>query len=108
MPNCLPTASRPITIHHGSSSGFERFKGTSYFIQNENELNETIIYKHIVIDVKYEADNNYRLHDGNIGRCWLVTVLDNESCEECYYYIRNWIDIVDYYEAKGFKFVEEK
>jgi len=104
----LPTASRPITLHCGSSAGFERFKGTSYFIQKVNESNDSITYKHIVIDVKYKPDEYYRLHDGNIGRCWLVKVLDNETGEVCCYSIRNWIDLVDYYDEKGLKFVEEK
>jgi hypothetical protein len=42
------------------------------------------------------------------GKCWIVTINDNENEKFVKYYIRNWIDIVEFYKEKGLVFVEEK
>jgi hypothetical protein len=41
------------------------------------------------------------------GKCWIVIINDVENDKIEKYYIRNWIDIVEYYKEKGLKFVEE-
>ena len=103
----LPCICRPSLYHYGSESNYQRFR-FSYFITNIYDPNEDIIYKHIITDVKYQPDSVYSTCDGYFGKCWIVTINDAENNETDKYYIRNWIDIVEYYKEKGLKFVEEK
>ena len=102
----LPCICRPSLYHYGSESNYQRFR-FSYFITNIYDPNEDIIYKHIITDVKYQPDSVYSTCDGYFGKCWVVTINDAENNETDKYYIRNWIDIVEYYKEKGLKFVEE-
>lgn len=101
----VPCYTTPTTSHFGSTSNYSRFID-SYFILKDSG-DEKYIYKHIIIGVKYEPDEFYRMNDGYFGNCWLVTVNDNENCKINTYYIRNWIDIVHFYEEKGFIFMDE-
>jgi hypothetical protein len=103
----LPCICRPSLYHYGSESNYQRFCH-SYFITNIYDPNEDIIYKHIITDVKYKPDSVYSTCDGYFGKCWVVTINDVENDKIEKYYIRNWIDIVEYYKEKGIKFVEEK
>ena len=102
----LPCFCNPLIYHYGSESGYQRFRH-SYFIKNICESNENIIYKHIITDVTYKPDNNYSITDGHFGKCWIVTINNNENDKIEKFYIRNWIDIVEYYKEKGNQFVEE-
>jgi hypothetical protein len=47
------------------------------------------------------------MNDGYEGKYWLVTIIDNDNDKMNRYYIRNWIDIVNFYKEKGFEFVLE-
>jgi hypothetical protein len=103
-----------MTMHYGSEANYERFVGTAYFICDTSyrpdidDLDTTKSKKHRISDVVYAPDKLYQVNDGYAGSCWKVTVIDSENGSSATYYIRNWIDIVQYYLKKGFKFVESK
>ena len=98
----LPCVCRPSLYHYGSESNYQRFRD-SYFIRNNCEPNENI-KKHIITDVKYNPDDTYYKVDGMAGKCWVVTINDdNDNVNK--YYIRNWSDIVEYYKEKEFVFI---
>jgi len=102
----LPCASGkyPYIYHYGSESNYQNLCH-SYFIKNNRDNNETIIYKHIIIDVKYIPDKLYSSVDGMAGKCWVITINNNENETVEKYYIRNWIDIVEFYKEKGCVFI---
>ena len=102
----LPCVSRPMLFHYGSESGYQRFR-YSYFIKNDTVSNDNLLYKYIIMDVKYEPDEYYVTHDGYHGKCWIVTINNNENEKMEKYYIRNWVDIVDYFKEKDLNFVME-
>lgn len=110
----LPRHSVPMTMHYGSEANYERFVGTAYFIcdisyrPNIDDLENTASKKHYISEVMYAPDKLYQANDGYVGSCWKVTVVNGENRTSVTYYIRNWIDIVEYYRKKGFKFVEQK
>jgi hypothetical protein len=101
----LPCIIKENLYHYGSESNYQRFR-YSYFI-NENVKSETILYKYIIMSVQYVPDELYSSVDGMAGKCWIVSINDNENDKLVTYYIRNWIDIVEFYKEKGLKFVEE-
>jgi hypothetical protein len=103
----LPSIKKPMLLHWGSESGYERFSGNSYFIGCCDVYENNLIYKYIVMKVEYISDELYRQVDGNAGRCWIVTINDNKHEVIIKYYIRNWIDIVEYFKEKGLEFIEE-
>ena len=103
----LQCSSKHITYHYGSESNYQRFR-FSYFIKINPSPYKNIIYKYIISDVTYTPDKLYNSVDGMAGKCWIVTINDAENDKIEKYYIRNWIDIVEYYKEKGLKFVEEK
>jgi hypothetical protein len=102
----LPCISKPLLYHYGSQSGYQRFR-YSYFIK-KSDIEANIICKHIITKVEYLPDEIYRRDDGYAGRCWIISVNNNENENFEKYYIRNWIDIIEFYKEKGFGFVEEK
>jgi hypothetical protein len=101
----IPYFTTPSTMHFGSDSNYSRFFG-SYFIKKDFG-DEKFLNKHIIIEVKYEPDEIYRMNDGYGGRCWIVAIIDYENDKMNRYYIRNWIDIVHFYKEKGFEYVQE-
>jgi len=104
----LPCIIKATIYHYGSKSNYQRFR-YSYFIKNDTEsASETIIYKYIICSVKYAPDELYSSVNGMAGKCWIVSINDNENGKLIKYYIRNWIDIVEFYKEKGIVFVEEK
>ena len=112
----LPRHSVPMTMHYGSEANYERFVGTAYFIcdisyrPNIDDLENanTNSKKHYISEVIYAPDKLYQVNDGHVGSCWKIKVVNGENGSSVIYYIRNWIDIVEYYRKKGFKFVEQK
>ena len=86
----------PHSIHWGSGSNFERF-ANSYFLEMASSVD-----KHVIASVKYEPDELYSRFDGIAGCCWIVTISEPFTQK---YHIRNWVDIVHYYEHRGFTFV---
>ena len=104
----LPSISKPGLNHFGSQSNYQRFR-YSYFIKQDTESDrETLLYKYMIMSVQYVPDELYSSNDGTAGKCWIVTINDNENEKIIKYYIRDWIDIVEFYKEKGLKFVEEK
>ena len=103
----LPSIKKPMLLHCGSEAGYERFSGNSYFIACSDDCEKNLLYKYIVMKVVYTPDELYRYVDGNAGRCWIVTINDNENGKIIKYYIRNWIDIVEHFKEKGLEFIEE-
>ena len=103
----LPCVCRKYLYHYGSESNYQRFR-FSYFIKFNPSTDENIIYKYIIYNVTYAPDELYNSVDGMAGKCWIVTINNTEDDQIEKYYIRNWVDIVEYYKEKGFKFVEEK
>ena len=103
----LPSIKKPTVLHYGSESCYERFSGNSYFITCSDECEINLIYKYIVMKVEYKPDEIYSQVDGNAGRCWIVTINDNENGKIIKYYIRNWIDIVEHFKEKGLEFICE-
>jgi hypothetical protein len=99
----LPAASvANPTYHYGSFSNYAKYIG-EYFIETANPEHGKL---YVITNVIYEPDSLYRSTDGYAGRCWTVTVYDSVIKTFANYYIRNWIDIVHYYETIGFAFVE--
>ena len=103
----LPYFTNPCALHFGISANYERLVA-SYFIKKESSNDEKFINKHIIIAVKYFPDDTYEMMDGMWGKCWLVTVVDNENDKLCKYYVRNWIEIVHYYEEQGLIYVQQE
>jgi hypothetical protein len=104
----LPCSTKTTIYHLGSKSNYQRFC-YSYFIKEDTESDrETLLYKYIIISVQYVPDELYSSVDGKSGKCWIVTINDNDKQKIFKYYIRDWIDIVEFYNEKGLVFVEEK
>ena len=104
----LPCIRKTHLYHYGSQSNYQRFH-YSYFIKEDTETErETLLYKCIIMSVQYVPDELYSSVDGMAGKCWIVSINDNDNQKFVKYYLRNWIDIVEFYKEKGFKFVEEK
>jgi hypothetical protein len=104
----LPCIIIPQLYHYGSQSNYQRFR-YSYFIKKDTDSErETLLYKYIIMSVQYVPDELYSSVDGMAGKCWIVSINDNENGKVIKYYIRNWIDIVEFYKEKGGEFVEEK
>jgi hypothetical protein len=101
----LPCVHIPLLYHYGSESNYQRFR-YSYFIKKEPNSDQNDTYKCIISDVKYQPDNIYAAVDGFAGKCWIVTI-DDGNHTFIKYYIRNWIDIVEYYKGKGLTFVDK-
>ena len=108
---------RSITVlHQGSSANYERFVG-SYFVKKQVDEPNTIVAspcdsvnhcntQHTIIYAAYQPDYSYMDSDGVYGRCWVVCVNNTETGEWTTYTIRNWIDLVKYYESFDYAFVQ--
>jgi len=98
------------TIHYGHGSNYERFANGSYFICDTSYLppsQEALeSRKHYITAVEYDTDSLYRSTDGYAGNCWKVKVVDKATNVETTYRIRNWVDIVQNYQRRGHRFVE--
>jgi hypothetical protein len=91
--------------HYGRQSGYERFAGCHFEEKTESEQN--IINKAIIQSVKYEPDSIYRDNDGYGGTCWCAEIIDS-GADECitFYHFRNFENLVEMYNAKGYKFIQ--
>jgi len=103
-PILVPMYIKKNTLHFGSEANYQNLVG-SYFIKNSDYNNDgKFIYKHNVLSASYNPDEYYINNDGICGRCWIVTIVDNENNKINNFYIRNWCDIVNYYENLGYVF----
>lgn len=86
-------------LHMGSQSGYERFVG-SYF----EKRSETGIDKVIMHLIQYSPDKTYINTDGYGGTCWMVDLKrDTGMSSESF---RNLEDLIEQYEANGYKLVD--
>jgi len=93
-----------IALHFGSQSGYERFAGCHFEEKTDSENN--IINKSIILSVKYDPDSIYRDTDGNGGTCWCAEIIDSDEEGIVYYHFRNFENLVEMYNAKGYKFIQ--
>ena len=98
----LPSIPRGTTLHFGSTSTYERFIGSYFINKNWEKSNDEYIYKDIITNIEYNTDTVYSNTGGNY---WVITVQNTEHNTILYYYIRNFGDIVTYYEGKDFVFI---
>ena len=92
----LPYHQSRYTCHFVSMSNYERFVGGGFG------------KSHIIQHVKYDADELYCRVDGQSGRCWKVVVRNTDYSTSMTYHIRDWIDIVHYYETEfSLSFIEK-
>jgi hypothetical protein len=104
----LPCIKKTHIYHYGSQANYQRFRYSYFTKEVTKSKNETILHKYIINSVQYVPDEVYSSLLGIAGKCWIVTINDIENDKLVTYYIRNWIDIVEFYKEKGLKFVEEK
>jgi len=58
----------------------------------------------------YSPDNTYSITDGHWGTCWVADILDSgneDNCYNIYHRFRNFMDLIEIYNIKGYKFIEE-
>lgn len=106
MPNNITIPIIKTTgLHFGSQSNFERF-ASSYFEKTDSN-DSKFIDKSIIHSIKYDPDSTYCHTDGYCGTCWVAEMIDSSETD-CfmYYHFRNFVDLVEFYREKGYKFVE--
>jgi hypothetical protein len=91
-------------IHFGSSSNYQNYTG-KWFEEKNNDSNN-FINKSIIISIDYSPDSIYCSTDGYGGTCWCAKIIDSDE-GFIYCHFRNFEDLVQKYDAKGYKFVEK-
>jgi hypothetical protein len=92
-------------IHFGLSSNYQNYEGNWFEEKNNNSNNSNnFIYKSIITSIDYLPDSIYCTTDGYGGTCWCAKIIDSDEGIN-YYHFRNFEDLVQSYEAKGYKFV---
>jgi len=94
-------------LHFGEISNYEKLKN-KWFEQMEFD-DKNFIHKAFIVDIIYSPDNTYSTTDGHWGTCWLAHILDSGNEDNCYniYRFRNFMDLIELYNLKGYKFVNE-
>jgi len=69
-----------------------------YFVKGDDEKKRLVPGKPV-----YKPDELYNLHDGYLGRCWIITLTDSDTGEETKYFYRNFMDLNEYMVADGYK-----
>ena len=101
----VPAHITSCIYHFGIDAGYACLNN-SYFINEVLNINDTNIFKHVILDVSYNPDNTYKYTDGHAGRCWLFKINDCENDKIIQYSIRNWVDLVEYFREKRLIFVK--
>jgi hypothetical protein len=91
-------------LHLGSSSCYERLKH-KWFEQKEFDK-DNFMHKALIFDINYGPDEIYCNTDGHGGTCWIANIFDSANGEQNTYHFRNFIDLVDLFDKKGYKFIE--
>lgn len=99
------------TLGRGSDWGLKRNLDSlisKWFEQIEvNESN--FIHKAIIMGIKFDPEEIYCSTDGIAGVCWLADILDSGDDENIKkYHFRNFIDLIEFFKKKGYKFVDEE
>lgn len=92
-------------LHFGAMSGYEKLQG-KWFEQKEFDK-DNFMYKAFINDIKYEPDEIYLKNDGYGGNCWIAEIFDTENGKPEMYRFRNFVDLVEVFDKKGYRFVEE-
>ncbi len=91
-------------IHFGLSSNYQNYEGK--WFEEKNYNSNSFINKSIITSIDYFPDSIYCSTDGYGGTCWCAKIIDSDEGIN-YYHFRNFGDLVQSYEAKGYKFVEK-
>ena len=105
MSNEINVSSLYKGFHFGAMSGYERLK-CRWFEQKEFD-DDNYMYKAFINDIKYDPDEIYLKNDGYSGRSWIAEIFDTENVKTEMYHFRNFIDLVEVFDKKGYRFVEE-
>jgi hypothetical protein len=92
-------------LHFGPISGYEKLKG-NWFEQKEFD-EHNYLYRAFINYIIYEPDEIYIRNDGYSGNCWKAEIFDTENEKTEIYRFRNFIDLVEVFDKKGYRFVEE-
>ena len=96
-------ASRSRTsVHFGLPTNYEKLTGRSFI---KKQLDNGIRYKSTIIKMIYDPDEIYCLTEIDKGTCWSAYILDSEEANVNCYHFRNFVDMIEMYEEKGYKFV---
>ncbi len=98
MSNEINISSLYKGFHFGSISGYEILK-YSWFEKKEFDDNN-YLYKAFINDIKYDPDEIYLKNDG----CWIAEIFDTENVKTEMYRFRNFIDLVEVFDKKGYRF----
>ena len=82
-------------------SGYEKLQW-KWFEKKEFDDNN-YMYKAIIHYIKYQPVKN----DGYIGNGWIDEIFDSENEKTEMYRFRNFVDLVEVFDKKGYRFVEE-
>jgi hypothetical protein len=55
----------------------------------------------------YDPDEIYCLTESDKGTCWSAYILDSEEASVNCYHFRNFVDMIEMYEEKGYKFLKK-
>ena len=96
-------ASRSRTsVHFGLPTNYEKLTGRSFI---KKQLDNGIRYKSTIIKMIYDPDEIYCLTESDKGTCWSAYIFDSEEANVNCYHFRNFVDMIELYEEKGYKFV---
>jgi hypothetical protein len=90
------------SVHFGLPTNYEKLTGRSFI---KKQLNNGIRYKSTIIKMIYDPDEIYCLTESDKGTCWSAYILDSEEANVNCYHFRNFADMIEMYEEKGYKFV---
>ena len=91
-------------LHFGAMSGYDKLQG-KWFEQKEFDDNN-YMFKAFINNIKYDPDEIYLKNDGYSGNCWTAEILDTKNVKIEIYRFRNFVDLVEVFEKKGYKFIE--
>lgn len=92
-------------LHFGEISNYKQFKN-KWFEQTEFD-DDNLMYKAIIIDIKYFPDEYYYKNDGYCGTCWVAEIVVLSEGTFNKYYFRNFIDLIELFNEKGYKFIND-
>ena len=92
------------SVHFGLPTNYEKLTGRSFI---KKQLDNGIRYKSTIIKMIYDPDEIYCLTESDKGTCWSAYILDSEEANVNCYHFRNFVDMIELYEEKGYKFVEK-
>jgi hypothetical protein len=93
-------------IHWGLMRNFEHLINKWFENTEIDDLN--LIHKAIILGIKYDPDDRYSNSDGYFGTCWVANIIDSgDDSGIKNYHFRNFIDVIELFKTKGYKFIDE-